>query len=105
MPTYLYFCQTHHEFEEYHSMSDAAKLTECPFCRKEKDISTPVQRLISSGGSRGIVELTGQDYIDKIKSDADKFKKEVYGSEKQYSNVLGPDNYQKLQTRMDRQKR
>lgn len=104
MPTYIYFCgDGHNEFEEYHSMSDEAKLKECPHCRKEKDISTPVKRLINSM-TKGVVELTGQEYTDKVKQDAAAYKKEVYRSELLYSNVLGDNNYSKVQQKLDRQR-
>ena len=50
MPTYLYKCATHGEFEESHSIKE--KLTECPLCKKE-NIEPPkeVIRLISPGGT------------------------------------------------------
>lgn len=109
MPTYEYVCSKniddggHGEFESFHSISDSAKLTECPMCRKEKDISTPVERLLSGGSGRGIVELTGRDYVESVQSDAQRVKKEVYSSEKAYANVLGNDRYQSIQQRMDKQ--
>jgi hypothetical protein len=110
MPTYIYLCQNsieedgHGEFEELHSSSDEAKLKECPFCRKEKDISTPVKRLINST-TPGVVELTGRDAIDKAKVDAAQFKRDVHKSEHLYSNVLGHDKYQSLQQRIDKQRK
>ena len=50
MPTYLYKCEIHGEFEESHSITEL--LTECPICKKE-EINPPnkVVRLIASGGS------------------------------------------------------
>ena len=56
-------------------------------------------------GSKGIVELEGQDLVDKIKSDAQKVKKEAAKDEKVYANLLGEERYQALQTKMDQQKR
>ncbi len=49
MPTYLYKCEIHGEFEESHSIKE--ELTECPLC-KEENIDPPnkVTRLIASGG-------------------------------------------------------
>jgi putative FmdB family regulatory protein len=49
MPTYLYVCTEHGEFEEYHSIKDEVK--ECPFCKKEGKISEPPKRLISKGSN------------------------------------------------------
>jgi hypothetical protein len=111
MPSYDYQCQHpitdggHGVFEEYHSASDEAKLTECPYCRKEKDIEVAVLRLISGGSGRGIVELTGRDLIDKTKADAEVFKREVHRKENLYANVLGESKYQSLQQRMDKNRR
>lgn len=101
MPTYLYECSIHGEFEEYHSMS--LKLEHCPHCEKENVVSE-VKRLINST-SVGVVELTGQELIDKVKADTQKLKKDMGKSEKIYSNMLGDAQYQKLQTQMDKQKR
>lgn len=99
MPTYLYECPIHKEFEEYHSMS--VKLEHCPNCEKENIISE-VKRLIC-GTNRGIVELVGQELLDKIKGDAQQLKRDAAKSEKIYSNLLGEDKYQALQTRIDKQ--
>lgn len=44
MPTYLYTCKKHGEFEETHSIKE--QLTECPKCREEGETS-PIERLIS----------------------------------------------------------
>lgn len=104
MPTFLYICEIangHGEFEEYHSMSEEARLKECPHCRKEKDISTPIRRLINSM-TKGVVELVGQEYTDKLKQDTAAYKKEVYASEQKYSSILGEGNYQKVQEKLDR---
>lgn len=46
MPTYLYNCKVHGEFEEDHSINE--NLEECPQCKKEGKINS-VTRLISSG--------------------------------------------------------
>lgn len=111
MPTYIYVCSTpiedggHGEFEEFHSIRDDAKLTECPHCRKEKDILAPVERILSGGSGRGIVELTGRDLIDSVQQDAQRIKKQVYSDEKHYANVLSESKYQQMQQRIDRQKK
>jgi hypothetical protein len=110
MPTYEYQCSAsledggHGEFEEYHSIREDAKLTECPYCRKEKDISTPVQRNISGGSGRGIVQLEGDEYKASVMKDASRIKRDVYSNENSYANVLGNDKYQALQQRMDKQR-
>ena len=50
VPTYLYKCSIHEEFEIEHSIKD--KLIECPKCIEEGiDPPEKVERLISSGGS------------------------------------------------------
>ena len=101
MPTYLYVCPVHGEFEEYHSMS--TKLEHCPTCEKDS-VTSEVKRLIC-GTNRGVVELYGHDLVSKTKEDIQKLKKDMHKSETVYSNLLGPDKYQALQTKMDKQKR
>jgi len=111
MPTYTYICSKsiddggHGEFDEFHSIRDDAVLTECILCRKEKDIATPVQRIISNNSSRGIVELTGRDLIDKTKADAEVFKREVHRNENLYANILSEAKYESLQRSIDKSKR
>lgn len=50
MPTYLYKCEIHGEFEEIHSIKEV--LSECPKC-KEENTNPPgkLVRLIANGGS------------------------------------------------------
>jgi putative FmdB family regulatory protein len=96
MPTYEYECPEHGIFEEYHSIK--TKLENCPQCQQ------PIKRLISLGG-KGVVELNGQELVDKLKGDAKKLKSEAAKDEKVYANLLGEQNYQNLQTKMDKQKR
>ena len=107
MPTYLYKCDQENcvgEFEEYHSI--VIKLEECPHCLAAGRGNQPIERLIHGGGSgRGIVELTGRDYIDSVQKDAQRIKKEVYSNENSYANVLGTDKYQALQQKIDKQRR
>lgn len=99
MPTYEFQCkECKHEWELFQSMS-APDPTECPECHK-----TDVLKLCSLG-SKGVVELTGQDLVDKVKSDTQQLKKDAAKSEKLYANMLGEDKYHNLQTRMDRAKR
>lgn len=49
MPTYLYECQTHGEFEAVHSITE--QLEECPVCKEEGLKSNVPKRLIAMGGS------------------------------------------------------
>jgi len=101
MPTYEFCCQESeckYEWEEWLSMT-APNPESCPKCNKSS-----VKKLISLG-SKGVVELTGQDLVDKTKADIRKLKQDAAGSEKVYANLLGETKYQDLQVRMDRQKR
>ena len=99
MPTYEHLCNTcKHEWEADYSIKLDPPKT-CPSCAAET-----VTRLISLGG-KGVVELTGQDLVDKCKADAQQLKKDAAAKEKVYANLLGEDKYQSLQTRMDKQKR
>lgn len=101
MPTYEHRCdnpECKHEWEaDYSIKTDPPK--ECPKCKQET-----VTRLISLGG-KGVVELTGQELVDKVKADAQTLKKDAASKEKVYANLLGEDKYQALQTKMDQQKR
>jgi putative FmdB family regulatory protein len=99
MPTYEYMCEScKHEWEDYHSiMQEPVKV--CPECGKET-----AKRLISGGSGRGVVTLYGQEREVKIKSDAKKWKKEIYANEYQYANVIGESKYQDIQARMDNKK-
>lgn len=49
MPTYLYQCKEHGEFEEFHSITE--QLEECPKCKAEGKESEKPTRLISSGST------------------------------------------------------
>lgn len=50
MPTYLYKCPHHGEFEFEHSIKD--KLENCPKCKEDNlSVIQKVIRLISSGGN------------------------------------------------------
>lgn len=102
MPTYLYLCQEHGEFEEEHSIK--IKLEFCPKCAEEGKPDVKIERLINCV-TKGVVELVGQDLVDKVKSDIKDFKKEIHGSAKAYANVLGEARYHDLQTKLDRRKR
>ena len=102
MPTYLYKCPTHGEFEEEHSIR--IKLEFCPKCEAEGNPEVKIERLINCV-SRGVVELQGNELIDKLKSDAQQIKKDAAKSEKVYADLLGHDKYESVQRRMDAAKR
>ncbi len=101
MPTYLYECPIHKEFEEYHSIT--IKLTHCPQC-KEAGKKQAIKRLIPQGGSKGVVELTGHELTEKTRADAQQFKRDVYSNEKLYANVVSDNTYQNLQRKIDKHK-
>ena len=103
MPTYLYECPTHGEFEEFHSMSQMLEV--CPKCQAEGVAEPQKLKQLINCLSKGTVELYGQDLVDKLAGDAKKLKGEAAKDEKVYANLLGDDKYQALQTKMDRQKK
>lgn len=107
MPTYEFKCQAEvdgkecaHEWEEVLSIK-SPNPEECPQCKTKGKIL----RLISGGSGKGIVELTGQDLVDKTKDDIKKLKGDMNKSANTYANLLGEDKYHALQTKIDRQKR
>lgn len=102
MPTYLYECPVHGEFEEYHSIS--ILLEDCPKCKEEGKEVQKIKKLINCN-AKGVVQLTGQDLADKVKADAAQLQRDANRDEKVYANLLGNDRYQQLQTQMDRRKR
>lgn len=102
MPTYEHACsnpECNHEWEDFYSIK-AEPPKVCPKCNQET-----AQRIISGGSGRGIVELTGNDLADKIKSDAKQIQKGAAKDERKYANLLGEGRYQNLQSQMDRKRR
>lgn len=102
MPEYEHTCsnvECQFEWSETYSIK-ADPPEQCPKCQL-----LTAQRMISGGSGKGIVQLTGNDLTDKIKSDATQLKKEMYSNEATYANMLGNDKYQQIQTRMDKRKR
>ena len=100
MPDYEHICENtecNHEWEAEYSIKDDPPDT-CPKCGQKT-----AKRLISLGG-KGVVELTGHEYAEKVKEDAVKLKREMHNSEKIYSNMLGEAKYHQIQTQMDRAK-
>lgn len=49
MPTYIYECETHGQFEEVHSIK--IQLEECPKCKEENLKPSKFRRLISGSGN------------------------------------------------------
>lgn len=101
MPTYEYECPIHGIFEEMHSIT--IKLEHCNKC-KEEGKEQEIKRLISLNG-KGVVELTGQDLVDKVKSDAKVLKQDMHKNENLYANLLGNDKYEAMQKKIDASKR
>jgi len=102
MPTYEHTChnpECKNEWEDIYSIkTDPPKV--CPKCNQET-----AQRVISGGSGKGIVNLTGQDLTDKLKSDASQIQREAARDEKKYANLLGESRYSEMQTKMDRRGR
>ena len=93
MPTYLHICNAehcNHEWEEFYSMKDDPP-TICPKCK----IEGKVQRLISGGSGRGIVELTGNELKAKVKQDAAEYKNRAMKDQNLRANLVGEDSYQR----------
>lgn len=101
MPDYDHECQNKecaHEWEASYSIkADPPKL--CPKCGQET-----AKRVISAG-PRGVVELAGQELVDKIKADAQQIKREASRDANKYANLIGEERYHQIQTQMDRRGR
>lgn len=57
MPTYLYECSVHGEFEHQHSIND--ELEVCPKCQEEKSASPQKVKRLIAGGSGFILNGSG----------------------------------------------
>lgn len=85
MSTFLYKCDTkecknHPEFEVVHSIHTVVE--KCPECDQA------VVKLINFGG--GVkVELYGDDFVAKIKSDAKEIKQQAHRNENLMANLVG----------------
>jgi len=101
MPTYLHLChKCQHQWEDFYSIkSDPPDI--CPNCNEKGH----VERLIAGGSGRGIVELTGRDLRDHLKSEAGKIKQQAHKNENVYADLLGHDRYHSIQTQLDKKKR
>jgi hypothetical protein len=100
-PTYLHQCDNEEcateEWEDYYSIS--APIPPCPTCGKDG------HRLISGGSGRGIVNLTGDELVNKIKSDARDIENHAGKNENFAANFISPDLYEKKQGQIDKAKR
>lgn len=98
MPVYYHECQNTeclHAWEDQYSIKlDPPKI--CPKCNQET-----AKRMISMTANP-IVELSGDDLVKKVKGDANQMRRDMHKSENLYSNLLGPDRYQSMQTKMDK---
>ncbi len=94
MPSYDHICHScQHEWEDFYSIKDAPPEV-CPSCGEKN-----VQRLISGGSGRGIVELTGHELKAHLKEEGRKLKEECYRDEsklaKYHDNQLRRDAFAK----------
>ena len=94
MPTYCYECKKHGEFEEYHSMSDEAKLKFCPLCEKEGNKEEPVQRLISGGSGRGIFQLSLNEFKETLPGEVRNVYERGAKEESFAANFIGKEKYE-----------
>lgn len=100
MPTYTHMCQDakcSYIWDESYSMSKDPP-TKCPKCEEETAKRVILKAPIVS------VELTGQDFVNKIKADANQLKADAANNENLYASLLGEDKYQTLQTSIDKAK-
>lgn len=103
MATFLYLCEIdNQEFEEEHSIH--IELEECSLCKEKKLPAHKPKKLINCM-SRGVVELTGQELVDRTKEDVKKLKQEMHSNTNTYANMLGEDKYQVAQQNIDKYKR
>jgi putative FmdB family regulatory protein len=102
VPEYEYMCMSEeckHEWCETHSIKADASKT-CPECKQDT-----AKRLISGGSGKGIVSLTGQDLVNKVKSDANSLENHASRSENYAANFVGDGLYQKKQGQIDNAKK
>jgi len=93
MPTYEHIClECNHEWEDEYSIK-ANPPTTCPSCKADGK----VKRLISGGSGKGRVEHTGNEYKEKVMSDAASLKREAYRNENVMANLVGESKYHRNQ--------
>jgi len=98
MPTYEHLC-THcqQEFEDTYSMKSNPP-EKCLLCGE----AGGVKRLISLTAP-GIVELTGAELKQKLKSDGQKLKREAVSNQNKLANLVGEDKFQSTTTAIEKQ--
>jgi putative FmdB family regulatory protein len=99
MPTYEYLCNHPEcvgEFEEFHSIT--FKLEECPHCEVAGRGVQPVQRLISGGSGKGIMEKSFNELRESLPGDIAKIKQRASKDEKFLANLVGETKYHKNQS-------
>lgn len=98
MPTYEHLCNAcKHEWEDIYGMTTDPPTT-CPECKKEGE----VQRLISGGSGRGIVEVTGQELKAKLKQEGTQLKRDALRNENVLANLVGETKYQTNTVQLER---
>lgn len=94
MPTYEYLCKNVEcvgEFEEYHSI--VIKLTECPHCLAAGRGSQPIDRLISGGSGRGIMDQTVAEIKAGMAESVRKINQRAARDENFAANIIGESKY------------
>lgn len=90
MTTYEHICNgCKHEWEDVYGMTEDPPTT-CPECKEEGK----VQRLISGGSGKGIVEVTGHDLKAKLKAEGQQLKRDALKNENVLANLVGEHKYQ-----------
>lgn len=102
MSTFLYSCEIFGEFEREHSVHTILEI--CPLCEEKQLEAHKPKRLINCT-SVGKVVLSGNDLTAKIKSDTQQLKRDMHKDERLYSNLVGNDKYEVLQTAIDKNKK
>jgi len=88
MPEYPHICEEcEHEWDEFYSIHDPIPEV-CPNCGAKA-----VKRLIG-GHCGGVVELTGNEFKDKVKEDVIKMKHRIKTDENYAANFYGETKYE-----------
>ncbi len=90
MPTYEHVCNNcQHEWEDVYSIRQNPP-TICPSCNLEGK----VQRLVSGGSGKGIVEITGHELKAKMRAEGQELKRAALKDERVLANLVGESKYQ-----------
>lgn len=101
MPTYEHRCfACEHEWEDFYSIKSNPPEA-CPKCNTKGH----VKRLISGGSGRGIVELSGNELKEHLKSEGRKLKESAKNNERVASNLEGEASFHRRQLAIDRLKK